>query len=207
VQATYPVASKKQTTSVDIVGDAAVQKTSFTWVFEDERSQWTVSLAPTFVALETKHYVRFQDFLARFEQVLQATREIYGVQLMERIGLRYVDHISRAGQPRLPENWTELLNSAIIPLRAMRLPGEAQSANLEARFLVDDFILAIRALFLEKGFPGVSVDELVLDFDCYAEKRRPLDGVTALLERFRAETYRAFRWAVGDLIRHFEAKP
>lgn len=206
VQGSYPAASKKQTTSVEIIGESTVQKSSITWVFEDQDSQWTVSLASNFVALETKRYVRFADFLERFEQVLQTTREIYDVQIMERLGLRYVDHLSRNLQPQLPESWADQINHAIIPARLMRLDREAQTASAETRFSLGDFFLAIRSLFVEKGFPGVTVDELILDFDCYAEKRRNLDGIQALLQRFRSESYKAFRWAMGDLIQHFEVR-
>lgn len=206
VQDAYPVANKKQTTSVEIVGESAVQKSTVTWVFEDQESQWTVSLASNFVALETKKYVRFADFLERFEHILALTRETYQVQLMERLGLRYVDHLSRVLQPQLPENWTEQINGAILPARAMRLPGEPQNANLETRFVTGDFILAMRSVFVEKGFPGIVNDELILDFDCYNEKRRSLDNVADALERFRSESYKAFRWAIGDLIHHFEVR-
>jgi uncharacterized protein (TIGR04255 family) len=158
------------------------------------------------VALETKKYVRFADFLERFEHVLQLTRETFQVQLMERLGLRYVDHLSRTLQPQLPENWTDRINGAILPARPMRVQGEAQTANLETRFATGDSILAIRSVFVEKDFPGVTSDELVLDFDCYSEKRRNLDGVREELERFRTESYKAFRWAIGDLIHHFEVR-
>jgi uncharacterized protein (TIGR04255 family) len=206
VQGTYPVAKKKQTVNFEIVGESAVQKSSVTWVFEDQDSEWTVSLASNFVALEAKKYVRFADFLERFEQVLQITREAFQVQLMERLGLRYVDHLSRTLQPRLPENWTSQINGAILPARPMRAEGEAQTANLETRFAMGDSLLAIRSVFVEKDFPGVTEDELILDFDCYSEKRRNLDGVRAELERFRTESYKAFRWAIGDLIQYFEVR-
>jgi uncharacterized protein (TIGR04255 family) len=58
-------------------------------VFEDQDSEWTVSLASNFVALETRKYVRFADFVDRFEQVLQITRETFQVQLMERLCYHY----------------------------------------------------------------------------------------------------------------------
>lgn len=206
IQGTYPVAKKKQTVNFEIVGESAVQKSSVTWVFEDQDSEWTVSLASNFIALETKKYVRFADYLERFEQLLQHARETFEVRLMERLGLRYVDHLSSSLQPQLPANWTDQINGAILPARPMRVQGETQTANMETRFAMGDSILAIRSVFVEKNFPGITEHELILDFDCYSEKRRNLDGVRGELERFRTESYKAFRWAIGDLIQHFEVR-
>jgi hypothetical protein len=39
IQGSYPVAKKKQTVNFEIVGESAVQKSSVTWVFEDQDSE------------------------------------------------------------------------------------------------------------------------------------------------------------------------
>ena len=200
IQGTYPVAKRKQTVNFEIVGESAVQKSSVTWVFEDQDSEWTVSLASNFIALETKKYVRFADYLERFEQLLQHARETFEVRLMERLGLRYVDHLSSSLQPQLPGNWTDQINGAILPARPMRVHGETPDGEHGDSVRVGDSILAILGL-RPRELPGITEHELILDFDCYprsAATRR----CSRRMERFRRKATRHFV-GDGDLIQHF----
>lgn len=78
-------------------------------------------------------------------------------------------------------------------------------SNLETRFTFDDDrVLAVRCMYVDKGFAGALADELLLDFDCYVERRAELEGIENILRDFRQVAYKAFRWALGDLINHFE---
>ena len=200
----YPIVTRRQITSVEI-GEAGVKgMASFLWAFEDKNGNWTVSLAPNFLSIETKKYTRFEEFVARFLEVMGIVREMYDVKLQERLGLRYVDHFSKAIQPNLPDHWITLIRPELIPMRSLKAAEEKQHASFESRFSRRDFILAIRGVYLEKGFPGVTTDELVLDFDCYTEARADFDGVEKALLEYRSHSYLAFRWAIGDLIQHFQ---
>ncbi len=202
----YPIATRRQTTSVEISEAGQRVSASALWAFEDKDAAWTVSLAPTFVSLETKKYVRFDDFVERFLEVVRIARELYEIKIRDRLGLRYVDHFSKTIQPSFPDNWPALLRPELLPLRSMTSVGEAQHASFESRFAGADFILAVRCVYTAKGFPGATQDELVLDFDCYSETRDDLEGLEAALRSYRDHTYRAFRWAIGDLIDQFESK-
>jgi hypothetical protein len=82
-----------------------------------------------------------------------------------------VDRISREKQPSLPEDWPQRIRQELIPLRQLRGPGEPQMGNLEARFAFADRILALRSVYVDRGFAGASSDELILDCDCYVEQR------------------------------------
>jgi len=209
VRAIYPITRPQQHTGMVLEAQSGAiamprPALSAVWRFDDRQSVWTVSLGADFLAIETKQYRRLEEFISRFMEVFGHVRDIYPIDLRERLGLRYLDHIDRQRQPRLPPNWPALIRPDVIPLRSVRSPNEPQMSNLESRFTFGDHILAIRSFYVDSGFAGANADELVLDFDCYTESRAELEGIEALLREFRQIAYNAFRWSVGTLLDYFE---
>jgi uncharacterized protein (TIGR04255 family) len=205
IRTTYPIGRWQRRTNLEVSAEAAARvAVSPFWSFEDRESRWTVSLGQNFISLETKSYQRFDDFIARFLEVFEIAKELYPIELRERLGLRYLDRIARDKQPTLPPDWPARVRREIIPLRAMRGENEPQLGNIEVRFSFGDHFLTIRSAYVDAGFSGAVDDELLLDFDCYTERRADLESIDTLLREFRAISYRAFRWAIGDLINCFE---
>jgi uncharacterized protein (TIGR04255 family) len=175
------------------------------WVFEDKDGHWTVSLGADFLSLETRRYRQFREFVERFLQLTGSAAEMYGIEVRDRLGLRYVDRVSRARQSFLPPDWTAAINPEILPLRRFQGEGEPQMSHVQARFsIAPKQMLSVSAALLDRGFPGIAEDTLILDFDRFSEHRDALDGINGDLFRFKEETYNAFRWVFGDLIRFFE---
>jgi uncharacterized protein (TIGR04255 family) len=206
VRATFPAARPQHTEMVLEVQPGTAHQTALStiWRFDDRDSAWTVSLGSDFLALETKQYRRFEDFISRFMEVLGYVREIYPVDLRERLGLRYLDRIDRQKQPALPANWPAEVRPEVIPLRGLRGAKEQLMSSLETRFTFGDCVLAVRSSYVDNGYAGATSDKLFLDFDCYTEQRGDLDGIEVILREFRQIAYNAFRWCVGDLLRYFE---
>jgi uncharacterized protein (TIGR04255 family) len=185
-------------------GGAAQAALAMVWRFDDREADWTVSLGADFLALETKQYKRFEDFIGRFLDLLGELRQMYPIELRERLGLRYLDRIDRLKNPKLPPGWPSLVRSEVIPLRSVRGPNEPQMSSLETRLTFGDHILAVRSSYVDNGYAGATADQLFLDFDCYTEHRDSLEGMESSLREFREIAYNAFRWAIGDLFRFFE---
>ncbi len=194
----YPVSSRDET--IEITGGPGQPPRLFRhWKFEDKDSNWTVTLGDTFVSLETARYSRFRDFLDRFEQMLDLARRLYPIELRERLGLRYIDRISKEVNPALPDDWLQKVQSDLLPLRALKGDGQAQKGQFESRFADGSCIVTIRSSFVEAGFAGADCDAFVLDTDCYSPQRADVSGIRECLERFKVTAYNIFRWAIGDL--------
>jgi uncharacterized protein (TIGR04255 family) len=201
----YPVSRQQRAGfQVAVAGAGPVLTDSAFWGFDDMESRWTVSLGNTFLSLETRHYQNFDEFIGRFMEAFGFVRELYAVEVRERLGLRYLDRLARSKQPSLPADWPSRIQPDIIPLRRLRGQDEPQSGLLDGRFAFGDHVLAVRAAFTDAGFPGATEAELALDLDCFTERRAPLEGIDNLLRQFRALSYRAFRWVLGDLIHSFQ---
>lgn len=79
------------------------------WQFSDPDENWTVTLTPDFVTLETRAYEHFGDFLDRLTFVLEALVQTVSPTLCRRIGLRYIDEL------RSPEkDWSSMIRPELL---------------------------------------------------------------------------------------------
>lgn len=86
--------------------------TNHTFVSED--GLWKVNLTQNFIALSTLRYVQWEDFAGKLDKVLASFIELYRPAHFERIGLRYVNAISRKRLGLEEELWDDLIQSPFI---------------------------------------------------------------------------------------------
>src|SRR5207244_2944544 len=112
----YPILREERGVAV-VLGPEGVaqQSTEQIWRFHSADGSWRVSLAPTFVALETDDYGSRDDFLARFQTVIDATADHLGPEFWERLGVRYVDRVE---DPDALERLSELVRADVLGFAA-----------------------------------------------------------------------------------------
>lgn len=205
VKKLYPVTQHNQSIEMrNLSGESPILHPSHHWRFDDKDSHWTVTIGDTFLSLETAHYNQFNDFVDRFDKVLKIASDLFPIEIRDRIGLRYIDRISQSSCPDLPENWRGFMQPVLFPLREWCGEGEPQKGQLETRYEYDNRFLTIRTMMVDKGFVGASEDEFVLDIDCYSAEKVQVGDLKKLLGTFKEESYNVFRWAVDDLLEHFD---
>jgi len=183
------------------------------WRFHSADGLWRVSLAPTFVALETDRYESRPDFFERFESVMEAVSETMAPVLWERLGVRYVDRLDDpADLSRLPT----LVKAEVLGLAANHTSDDRlQSFVGQAQFALDDEtqLLARTAIlppggFLDPSIPPADARSWTLDIDISQNGQFAFDvpDLSARGRDLAARIYRFFRWAVTtDLLRAFGA--
>jgi uncharacterized protein (TIGR04255 family) len=95
------------------------------WIFSNKEENLAVVLHPDFVVLETASYQNFDTFIRCLDQVLQILSEVTQVQLVERLGLRYVNLI----RPQFPDTFATYLNSGIVGIDAQEKMGIKHSLS------------------------------------------------------------------------------
>lgn len=71
------------------------QPAAINYQFLSEDGVWRVNLTQKFISLACSRYVRWEEFAAKLDKPLAAFIRIYNPAYFERIGLRYVNFISR----------------------------------------------------------------------------------------------------------------
>lgn len=82
--------------------------------FVSAEGMWKVNLTRTFIAMSTLKYQGWEDFANRLDKLLVNFIKIYRPAFFERIGLRYINAVSRKKLELEDVPWSELINPAYI---------------------------------------------------------------------------------------------
>ena len=219
IRASYPVLRPEQERSVVLGTEGIVDTRSPTlWRFSEARGPWRVTLAPDFLALETTRYTSRDDFMDRWALVLDALKEHFDPQVLDRLGVRYIDRVSGEHMSDLPR----LVRPEVAGILGSALSRDAQHALSESVFTLPGGMGQIRArwgLLAPRSTidPGAlePVDEpsWILDADAFQSfqpgtRRLDVESVVDQARGFAERIYSVFRWAVTDeFLRRYGGDP
>lgn len=215
----YPVLRPEREVRLAFTPTGAVQapETNVVWRFVDLEENWKVSLAPSFLSLDVGEYTSRTEFVARFRSALQALANHIQPQVLDRLGVRYVDRLELTEDlPALDE----LVRTQVLGVAAQNLGGASDVSRSISDTEVRTSDGAMRARW--GVFPANTVldpfhgepparPSWLLDLDMYtAAGSRPFSvaEVAGLTESFAERIYRVFRWTVSkELLKHFGGNP
>lgn len=186
----YPIFSETKEINYAITPDGVTQNvvgSVFQWASVDQ--VWHIGLARRFVTLFSTDYTDYTDFSARLQQLLESVREVINIQVIERVGVRYVNRISDESCIR---DLANLIQPSVLGYQALPIvAGDVTlrtSAN-QAIYSVGDSTLQVRSGIVSAGEtvdpaikPISTGQSWVLDLDASFEGRSMLD-VKAVCER------------------------
>lgn len=140
------------------------------WRLKDATGTWTLLLLPDSFSIECTGYTRWTEFSRRTEDVLEAVANVFSPALMQRVGLRYVDRLVRAGA-NSPTLWNPLVNPSVMGLANDDSIGtDVKSVQTLHLF---DFGEAAATLRTSCAPDSVAAGfSMLIDTDCYDEKAR-----------------------------------
>lgn len=181
--------------------EGALQSTPPIYRFRTSGRETTLSVSQDFFAINTTAYRHWDDFLHILEMSYQAVRKVYRLSYATRIGLRYINFLTR-------ENTASASFEDLIKVIQPELRGMLQAAIISnpenlpvfvhhVRIPNDEGILSLNvSLIREKDIPEA---QIVLDFDQYIEgDALPLDDLLPRYTRFNRLIYNAFRWSIPE---------
>lgn len=175
------------------------------WHFRTEDSNWTVSLAVDFVALETPTYPDWREFRSRLEFVLAALDRTLSPSRAVRVGLRKVNLFSHQ-QVASPPDWAGLLRPELLGLAGADIPGKLKSGYSEFH-LADNSKGTLTVRF---GPDPGNIKGFRLDMDYWTEEFYRLVPNQPLVDKLEAYSHAMtsfFHWAMEpDLKAHLKPR-
>lgn len=185
--------------------DVELGSAAMTWRFFDISKSWRASLAPDFLALEALEasYSSRDDFILRFEQLLQALERHIDPKVIVRLGMRYIDRVTGPNLEDLPS----LVRPEVAGVLAGLLAKHASQAISESIFSLPSDegrlrarwgLVPARATVDPSTIAPIDDRSWILDLDAFAEMSKPLDvtEVTNHARTFAERIYAMFRWVV-----------
>ena len=170
--------------------------------FISQDGVWKVNLTNNFIALSTMRYSQWEDFAQRLDVVLAQFIRIYKPAFFERIGLRYVNAISRKAVGMEDMLWDDLIQSAYVGVLGEPDVDEktVTKCSLDVEMALDGgchMKLHAGPGMLKRG-PQDAQGEIrfILDGDFSAAGNLPADQTPAQLETLHGWAVRLFQGAI-----------
>lgn len=206
---TFPHLEAEREVGIALTAEGAkpLAQENLVWRLLDTDRRWRLSLAPTFLALDTGDYVSRTEFIDLIGRVLGALGSSLEPSGRGRVGVRYVN---RLAMPGLHEQIHGLVRREVLGIASAEQVRESGTLKLglnETLFQLGENQLRVRAAALPER-TGVSalqldpIDEMswVLDLDMFRDDEDEFDpdGIREICLGFSKQIYRFFRWSVTN---------
>ena len=178
------------------------QKPITNYHFVSEDGRWKLNLTQNFIALSTLSYQRWEDFAARLDQPLAQFIQIYQPAYFERLGLRYVNAISRQRLGLEDQLWDDLIRDHYVGILGQ--PDVEETEITKCSLDVETPLVGGYRMKVHAG-PGLigggKTDKevkFILDSDFSAAGQLTADSVPAKLEDMHRFALCLFRGAITD---------
>ena len=209
IRSEFPQFSKRMETPAPKLtgtpGNLALQKQEPTanYQFTSADGLWRVNLTSRFISLSCSRYTSWEDFAGKLDKPLVAFIQIYKPAYFERVGLRYVNFISRGalGIPTTP--FRDLIEPCWLGLLAEEEIPEATVGRSSL-----DTELALRGGCRVKIHAGPGMVQrngqkdkevkFIFDQDLFMPGQVPVNVSVGALQTLHSQAWSIFRGAITD---------
>lgn len=181
------------------------QPSSVNHQFSTADGVWRVNLTGKFISLACTKYTCWEDFAAHLDKPLAAFIQIYKPAYFERIGLRYVNAISRTELDLSREKFSDLIMPCYLgPLGE---PDVKESSTSRCTVDVETAIRGGCRIKLHAG-PGFvrkfgrddKEVKFILDLDLFMPGQIPVNLSAGAMQTLHSQAYPIFRGAITDVL-------
>lgn len=211
IRSDYPqYAARKEAPAPKLIGTPGNmrlenQPETVNYQFTSANGVWRVNLTSKFVSLACSRYTCWEDFAQQLDKPLAAFIQLYKPAYFERVGLRYVNFISRKALNLEGVPFSQLISPCYLGPLAEEDVAEASASRCSV-----DAEMSIRGgcrLKLHAG-PGLvkrngqSDNEVkfIFDQDLYMNGNLAVNLSAGALQTLHAQAYPLFRDAITDML-------
>jgi len=189
----YPFYSVEQAVSI---GNMPSQGNRY--LFKSKKKDWTVSLKSNSLSLETKKYIDFDDFSARFALMLKTIGDFLDTDFFTRVGLRYINSVPLPGSNMDRKDIDKWINPALVASIKSGALGTLKTFHCEVSGHIKDGGYTFR-----HGFSPLKINEdrnslsYTLDYDYFKEVVE-YDDIHEVIKQFNSQNFNLFKWSLGE---------
>lgn len=169
--------------------------------FSTDDGLWRVNLTSKFISLSTNRYRRWEEFAAMLDQPLAAFIQLYKPACFDRVGLRYLNFVSRKKLELEDTPFRELFEPAYLGLLAEEdvLEHATTRSGVDAEMAIrGNCRLKLHAGPGKVTIGGKADEEIkfILDLDLYMSAKVPVNLSAGALQTLHSQAYGVFRGAI-----------
>lgn len=169
--------------------------------FSSADGVWRINLTSKFISLTCNQYTRWEEFAKQLDRPLAAFIKVYHPAYFERVGLRYLNFISRNDLSLSGTPFSELIEPCYLGPLAEEdvLEQRTSRCSVDAELAIhQDCRVKIHAgpgMVKRNGRPDQEL-KFIFDQDLFMAKQLPVNLSAAALESLHAQAYSIFRGAI-----------
>lgn len=181
------------------------QPKTHNYQFASEDGIWRVNLTSKFISLACSKYTSWEEFAAKLDKPLASFIKIYKPAFFERVGLRYLNFISRHELGLEGTPFPDLISPCYLGVLACEDVAEASCTRSSV-----DTELSIRGGCKAKIHAGPGLvqrngkkdDEIkfIFDQDLYMPGKVPVNLSAPCLQTLHGQAYSIFRYAITNML-------
>ena len=211
IRDTYPqYAVHKEVPAPKITGSAGHfslenQPQTLNYQFTSEDGKWRINLTSRFISLACTRYPGWEEFARRLDKPLAAFIQIYKPAYFERVGLRYLNFISRKDLSLEGYPFKELFQSCYLgPLQEEDVPEQTVTrCGIDTEMAIRGGcrvkIHAGPGLVKQNGKTDGEV-RFIFDQDLFMPGKVPVNLSAGALETLHGQAFAIFRGAITDTL-------
>lgn len=130
---------QNELTITPITNQAQLKQTSIkTYQFITEDGKYRIILTSTYISISTLNYTQWEDFIKQIEFVIPLFEKVYRPSFYTRIGLRYIDVITKSDLGLQNERWNDLIQPHVTGIMTSELENGINNYLTEAQLKNDD---------------------------------------------------------------------
>ena len=177
--------------------------------FLSQDGRWKLNLTKDFIALSTLSYPGWEEFAQMLDKPLAAFIQLYKPAYFQRVGLRYLNLISRTALGLEDTPWRQLIAPAYLGVLAEADINEDKilSCGYDVQMKLDSSCAAKihagtgRLKVNNRNVPQDAEIKFILDIDLSMGGSTPCGLAAAALETLHGHSARVFEGAVTDTLR------
>lgn len=179
------------------------QPATMNYQFVSADGKWRVNLTSKFISLSCANYRCWEEFAQKLDKPLAAFIKVYQPAYFERIGLRYLNFISRKELGLEGTPFSELITPCYLgPLGAEDVQeATVTRSSVDAEFAVRGGcrakVHAGPGLVKKNGQPDKEI-KFIFDLDLFMPGQVPVNLSAGALQTLHSQAYSIFRGAVTD---------
>jgi len=173
--------------------------------FSSADNCWRVNLTSGFISLSCSHYTRWEDFARYFDKILVAFIQTYSPAYFTRVGLRYLNFISRKDLGLSDTPYSDLIAPCYLgPMGEEDVPERTVTrSTVDAQIqLRGGCTLKVHAGPGMVNRSGMSENEhrFIFDQDLFMSGNIPAQASAGALNTMHSHAYSVFRGAITDTL-------
>ena len=190
---------RRENAATKLPGQPQTQTNNYQFSTDD--GVWRVNLTSKFISLSTSRYTCWEDFAAMLDGPLAAFIQVYKPACFDRVGLRYLNFISRAKLGLEGVAFRELIEPEYLGVLGMEALNEASvsRSGVDAEFAIGgNCRVKLHAGPGKVTIGGQSDNEVkfIFDMDLYMSDKVPVNYSAGALQTLHSQAFGIFRGAI-----------